>query len=238
MPTNSQNSSQMQSQGSLGYDTIAEGPVPLPAESPFLSDHGLGASPPPPSPRAPVAPPSDLSPFPPNSAQPLAAQPSTHPGIVGPPPGPAVGSPLPDAISSFTLYGAVEDPYSARSSQAVPRAQAGSGQSELLERLRSITTTTTDSLQGRLVEQYFGIVTAEAIVPTDILMEGAERTGRFGRYKSSQHKLKALEQLVVAELKLEADKLGANAVVGMSLRVSMENGVALVVATGTAVRMV
>jgi uncharacterized protein YbjQ (UPF0145 family) len=107
-----------------------------------------------------------------------------------------------------------------------------------VDRLKGIDITTTDSLQGRLVELYLGVVTAEALVPTDFLLEGAERTGRFSRYKTSQQKLKSLEQLVLAELKLEADKVGGNAVVGAEIRVSLDHGVVLIVATGTAARMV
>ena len=114
---------------------------------------------------------------------------------------------------------------------------AGAANNELLERLRGILVTTTDSLQGRLVEQYFGFVSAEAVVPTDSFLEGAERTGRFSRYKTSQQKMKVLHQLVLAELKLEADKLGGNAVLGTQLKVSMDHGVVVFLATGTAIRV-
>jgi uncharacterized protein YbjQ (UPF0145 family) len=150
-----------------------------------------------------------------------------------------VPPPIQDALSSFAIFGGAEDPYAAsRGSQSMPRAAVSSANAEIMERLKSVQITTTDSLQGRLVELYLGMVTAEALVPTDILLEGAERTGRFSRYKTSQQKLKALEQLVMAELKLEADKVGGNAVVGTEIRVSMDHGVVLIVATGTAVRMV
>jgi uncharacterized protein YbjQ (UPF0145 family) len=152
-----------------------------------------------------------------------------------PEPGPAVV--LHDSISSFPAFLAGDDPFapSARGTAAVP--VAGAGNNELLERLRGILVTTTDSLQGRLVEQYFGFVSAEAVVPTDSFLEGAERTGRFARYKTSQQKMKVLHQLVLAELKLEADKLGANAVLGTQLKVSMDHGVVVFLATGTAVRV-
>lgn len=151
----------------------------------------------------------------------------------------AVVPPFQDALSSFAIFGGAEDPYAAsgRSTQSVPKAMS-SGNAEIMERLKNVQISTTDSLQGRLVELYLGMVTAEALVPTDILLEGAERTGRFSRYKTSQQKLKSLEQLVIAELKLEADKLGGNAVVGTEIRVSMDHGVVLIVASGTAVRMV
>jgi uncharacterized protein YbjQ (UPF0145 family) len=226
------------SQTSMASSDPIDGPVPLPEESPFLSDHGIGAANPPPTARMPVVPPSNLSQFPPTAtAVSIPARTSIPEPPSNPPPG--GGAVVQDGLSSFTLYGASDDPFgTARSTQSVPRVpQPGSPQAELLERLKSVQVTTTDSLQGRLVEQYLGTVTSEAIVPTDILMEGAERTGRFGRYKSSQQKLKSLEQLVLAEIKLEADKMGGNAVVGMELRVSMDHGVVLIVATGTAVRV-
>jgi uncharacterized protein YbjQ (UPF0145 family) len=136
----------------------------------------------------------------------------------------------------FTAGGA-EEPFGAngRGSGAIPAPANGN---DLLDRLKTILVTTTDSLQGRLVDQYLGLVTSEAFVPTDTLLEGAERTGRFSRYKISQQKLKSLQQLVIAELKLEADKLGGNAVVGTKINTTMDQGVVVVIATGTAVRVV
>lgn len=242
MPIDS--SSQYNSSLPNGETSVAEGPVPLPEESPFLSDHGMGTPAPPPTGRTPVAPPSDLSQFPAASgAHPASqysysappARPSSHEAAV---PGSAAPT-TQDALSSFAIFGGNEDPYtSGRGTQSMPRAAVSSANVEIMERLKSIQITTTDSLQGRLVELYLGMVTAEALVPTDILLEGAERTGRFSRYKTSQQKLKSLEQLVMAELKLEADKVGGNAVVGTEIRVSMDHGVVLIVATGTAVRMV
>jgi uncharacterized protein YbjQ (UPF0145 family) len=221
-----------------------DGPLPFPEESPFLSDHGLGAPQPPPTTRIPASPPSDVSQFPPASPSHPAGggstsppKPSSHeaaPQVPAPAPSPQ------DALSSFTIFGGSEDPYAAaRGSQGIPRSTGGShSETELLERLKGIHLTTTDSLQGRLVELYLGVVTAEALVPTDFLLEGAERTGRLSRYKTSQQKLKSLQQLVLAELKLEADKAGGNAVVGAEIRVSLDHGVVLIVATGTAARVV
>jgi len=227
-----------------GETSAAEGPVPLPEETPLLSDHGLGKSAPPPTARTPVVPPADLSQFP----APSATHPSSHPGTpaqrsssneTGTLPVMPVVTAVQDALSSFAIFGGGDDPYAAnRGTQSIPRSAVTPANTEILERLKHIQVTTTDSLQGRLVELYLGMVTAEALVPTDILLEGAERTGRFSRYKSSQQKLKSLEQLVIAELKLEADKAGGNAVVGTEIRVSMDHGVVLIVATGTAVRMV
>ena len=222
-----------------------DGPVPLPEESPFLSDHGLGKPAPPPTGRVPVVAPADLSQFP----APSATHPSSHPGTAsagrpsshetGIQPTLSAAIPVQDALSSFAIFGGGEDPYApGRGTQGISKSAMSNGNAEIMERLKNIQITSTDSLQGRLVELYLGMVTAEALVPTDILLEGAERTGRFSRYKTSQQKLKSLEQLVMAELKLEADKLGGNAVVGTEINVSMDHGVVLIVATGTAVRMV
>jgi uncharacterized protein YbjQ (UPF0145 family) len=235
--------------------TPTEGPVPLPEESPFLSDHGLGTPAPPPSPRAPVNPPSGLSQFPPASALPPAGQstagavpvargsatqaiPRNPPEANAVSPAAGYGAGVQDNLSSFPfMAGGGDDPFgpSGRGSGSIPATSSGN---ELLDRLKTILVTTTDSLQGRLVEQYLGLVTAEAMVPTETLLEGAERTGRFSRYKLSQQKLKSLQQLVVAELKLEADKLGGNAVVGTKLNTTLDQGVVFVVATGTSVKVV
>jgi uncharacterized protein YbjQ (UPF0145 family) len=241
MPTDS--SSQYSSQPS-GEPIGIDGPLPLPEESPFLSDHGLGTPAHPPTTRIPATTPSDLSQFPPaNTSHPAGGSSSPPKPSSHEPPSPspaATAGPIQDALSSFAIFGGTEDPYAAaRGSQSLPRSATGShGGAELVDRLKGIDITTTDSLQGRLVELYLGVVTAEALVPTDFLLEGAERTGRFSRYKTSQQKLKSLEQLVLAELKLEADKVGGNAVVGAEIRVSLDHGVVLIVATGTAARMV
>lgn len=251
-----QNSSSLSSLSSYMSDPptggrSTDGPVPLPEESPFLSDHGTGTPNPPPGLRFPVEPPSDLSQFPPSPPPSGMPNGSPPPGYraaasqaiprvavapVAPPVEPGGGLVLHDSISSFPAFLAGDDPFTptARGTGAVP---SGAPQNELLERLRAVLVTSTDSLQGRLVEQYFGFVSSEAVVPTDSFLEGAERTGRFARYKTSQQKMKALHQLVLAELKLEADKLGANAVLGTELKVSMDHGVVVVVATGTAVRV-
>jgi uncharacterized protein YbjQ (UPF0145 family) len=239
MPPDS--SSQYSSQPS-GETTGMEGPLPYPEESPFLSDHGLGAPAPPPTTRVPATPPSDLSQFPPaNASHPTGTGSTSHPK---PSSHEAASHPTAqqpqDSLSAFPIFAGTDDPFAAsRGSQSLPRSGAGPhAEAELMERLKAIHVTTTDSLQGRLVELYLGVVTAEALVPTDFLLEGAERTGRFSRYKMSQQKLKSLEQLVLAELKLEADKAGGNAVVGAEIRVSLDHGVVLIIATGTAARVV
>lgn len=250
-----QNSSSVSSQGSYISDPPTggrptDGPLPLPEESPFLSDHGMGGNNPPPGPRFPAEPPSDLSQFPPSPPPVGTPTPVPPPGfraaasqaiprvpVPAPPLEPGPGLVLHDSISSFPVFMNGEDPFapSARGTTSIP--VQGAANNELLERLRGILVTSTDSLQGRLVEQYFGFVSAEAVVPTDSFLEGAERTGRFSRYKTSQQKMKALHQLVLAELKLEADKMGANAVLGTQLKVSMDHGVVVFLATGTAVRV-
>lgn len=229
-----------------------EGPVPLPADSPFLSDHGLGGtSPPPQGFRYPAEPPSDLSQFPPSpppgSSSGSASSSRTTATQAVPRAVPAPGSTPPaapvvaqDSISSLPGFLAGDDPFApaARNTAAVPApGVSGAPANPLVERLARVLITTTDSLQGRLVEQYLGIVTAEAVVPTDTFLEGAERTGRFSRYKTSQQKLKVLHQLVLAEIKLDADKLGGNAILGVQLKVTMDQGIVLCLATGTAVRV-
>jgi len=175
-----------------------------------------------------------------SATQALARSPSSHLAVQAPPPIPGYGRVVQDSISSFPMYlaGGGEDPFAPGGHGSGALLATTSSGNDLVDRLKAILVTTTDSLQGRLVEQYLGLVTAEALVPTDTLLEGAERTGRFSRYKTSQQKLKSLQQLVVAEMKLEADKLGGNAVVGSHVATTMDHGVVLVVATGTAVRVV
>ncbi|MBK9578746.1 MAG: heavy metal-binding domain-containing protein [Fibrobacterota bacterium] len=220
-----------------------EGPVPLPTESPFLSDHGVTEEDM--AARAPAATPSGLSQFPSTSVPPgvspaayaaagktqAVPRSAVNPGSSSGP-APRVDG---ESLSSFPLFTAentAENSFANQGSGSIPRPTSSS---DLVERLRSILVTTTDSLQGRLVQEYLGVVSSEALVPLDTVLEGAERTGRFSRYKTSQQKLKALEQLVIAELKLEAEKVGGNAVVGTQVRVSLDHSVVLLIATGTAV---
>ena len=225
--------------------------VPLPADSPFLSDHGLGAPEPPPA-RATQGLERDLSQFPPSSRAPSTLTPASSlperpRGPANPPPAPTGGfAIIHESISSFPLYMGNEDPYAGRragsSSAAIPVGNpVGPGvrppEQDLMARIKGVLITTTDSVQGRLVEDYLGPVDAEVVVPAGQLLEGSEPGGKLSRHKVAQHRLRQYHQLVLAELRLEADKIGGTAVLGAGVRMQEVQGVLVFSAFGTAVRL-
>jgi len=100
--------------------------------------------------------------------------------------------------------------------------------------------TTTPSIEGKAVKTYHGVVTGEAILGANIfrdLFAGIRDIvgGRSGSYESV---LREARQQALDELQAEAQRLGANAVVGIDLdyEVLGQGGSMLMVsASGTAV---
>lgn len=100
--------------------------------------------------------------------------------------------------------------------------------------------TTTPSVEGRQIQDYKGVVTGEAILGAHLfrdLFAGLRDIvgGRSGSYEKS---LREAREIALAELQDEAQRRGANAVVGVDLdyEVIGEQGSMLMVsASGTAV---
>lgn len=104
--------------------------------------------------------------------------------------------------------------------------------------------TTTDLIQNQVISEYLGVVTAEVVYGTNVLRDffaGIRDTigGRTGSYERVFEKgqLKAIE-----ELKQRAQKLGADAVVGIeidtgTINVDDKGVLLLITATGTAVKL-
>ncbi|WP_392533331.1 YbjQ family protein [Nostoc sp. C117] len=103
--------------------------------------------------------------------------------------------------------------------------------------------TTTDVIQGAVIESYLGIVTAEVVYGSNFLRDFLASIrdivgGRTGSYERlfEQGQRKALE-----ELEQRAQRLGANAVIGIeidtgTINVDQSGVLLLITATGTAVR--
>lgn len=224
--------------------------VPLPVDSPFLSDHGLGEPEPPPRPAAAPATPHSTQ-FPPSSysPSPVSSTTSSIPERPSqsqqpPPPPPPTGSMgiLHEGISSFPLYMGPED------SSAVRRMGATSGaipvgaairppETDLMARIKGVLLTPTDSVQGRIVDEYLGPIDAQVVIPARQLLEGSEPQGKLMRHKVAQHRLRQLHQLLQAELRLEADKLGGNAVLAVSIQMREIQDVIVLSGFGSAVRL-
>lgn len=102
--------------------------------------------------------------------------------------------------------------------------------------------TTTPTIEGKPIQQYIGIVTAETIIGANIfkdLFAGIRDIvgGRSGTY---ERVIEEARQSALAELEQKAQKMGANAVVGVDLdfeTVGSGGSMLMVVATGTAVKI-
>jgi uncharacterized protein YbjQ (UPF0145 family) len=102
--------------------------------------------------------------------------------------------------------------------------------------------TTTDTIEGRRIVAYLGIVAGEAVIGANVfrdLFAGIRDVigGRSGAYEKT---LREARETAVDELIQEAARLGADAVVGVS--VDFEGGVhqgsmMMVAAAGTAVKL-
>lgn len=102
--------------------------------------------------------------------------------------------------------------------------------------------TTTPTIEGQPIQQYIGIVTAEAIIGANIVKDifaGIRDIvgGRSGTYEQviEEARMNALQ-----ELEAKAKYMGANAVVGIDLdfeTIGANGSMLMVVATGTAVKI-
>tara|TARA_R110002020_G_scaffold5887_1_gene24206 strand:+ start:1017 stop:1343 length:327 start_codon:yes stop_codon:yes gene_type:complete len=101
---------------------------------------------------------------------------------------------------------------------------------------------TTNSIEGREIIEYKGIVTGEAILGTNIfrdLFAGIRDIvgGRSGAYEKA---LREARQIALRDMQEEADRLGANAVIGIDLdyeniSAGGKSSMLMVSASGTAV---
>lgn len=100
--------------------------------------------------------------------------------------------------------------------------------------------TTTNSVEGRTIKSYLGIVTGEAIVGANIFrdMFAGIRDIVGGRSASYEKELRNARETAMAEMRQAAAELGANALVGVDLDyevLGQSNGMLMVSISGTAV---
>ena len=104
-------------------------------------------------------------------------------------------------------------------------------------------TTTTESVEGRTITAYLGIVSGDAVMGTNIFrdMFAGIRNIVGGRSGSYEKELRTAKIAALEALEEEAAALGADAVIGVDLdyeAISGDNGNMLMVsANGTAVRL-
>ncbi len=103
---------------------------------------------------------------------------------------------------------------------------------------------TTDFIQGKNIQNYLGIVTAEVVYGSNALRDffAGIRDVLGGRTGAYERVFEKGQQDALKELQARAQKLGADAVVGIQVKTDTinidEHGVLmLITATGTAVKL-
>ena len=101
--------------------------------------------------------------------------------------------------------------------------------------------TTTNTIEGKRIVQYYGIVTGETIIGANIFKDfmAGIRDIIGGRSESYEKVLREAKQTALEEMSAEAARLGANAVIGVDLdyeTVGANGSMLMVTAAGTAVR--
>ena len=98
----------------------------------------------------------------------------------------------------------------------------------------------TDTVEGKRVVEYLGIVSGDAIVGANMFRDFFARIrdvvgGRAGGYESA---LRGAKEAAMSDMVEEAERLGANAVIGVDLDYeTVGQSMLMVSANGTAVRL-
>ncbi|WP_375749798.1 heavy metal-binding domain-containing protein [Vibrio sp. HN007] len=100
--------------------------------------------------------------------------------------------------------------------------------------------TTTQSVEGKRIVAYKGVIAGEAILGANMFkdMFAGIRDLVGGRSGTYERELQRAREIALEELKMKAHDLGANAVVGVDLDyevLGQGNGMLMVSASGTAV---
>ncbi len=105
--------------------------------------------------------------------------------------------------------------------------------------MADVTVTTTDSIEGRAVTEYLGVVSGEAVIGANVVSDIAAgiRDVVGGRSNSYEKKIETGRQEAVTDIKAMATEAGADAVVGAALDYEeMAEGMLWVNISGTAVK--
>lgn len=103
--------------------------------------------------------------------------------------------------------------------------------------------TTTNSIDGRQVRDYLGIVTGEAILGANIFRDlfASIRDVVGGRAGAYEDELRKARDIAINEMKAYAAEMGADAVIGVdidyeTIQAGSGGGMLMVTASGTAVK--
>ncbi len=102
--------------------------------------------------------------------------------------------------------------------------------------------TTTPTIEGKKITEYYGVITGEAILGANIFKDifASIRDIVGGRSNAYEAELRKAKEIAMEELKEEARRLGANAVIGIDLdyeTVGVNGSMLMVSASGTAVKV-
>ena len=102
--------------------------------------------------------------------------------------------------------------------------------------------TTTSTIEGRSISQYLGLVSGEAVMGANIFRDffAGIRDIVGGRAGSYENVLRGGRDQALSELMEDAQKLGADAIVGISIdyeAIGASDSMMMVVVTGTAVKL-
>lgn len=100
--------------------------------------------------------------------------------------------------------------------------------------------TTTPSIEGKSIRRYLGLVTGEAIMGANLFKDlfAGIRDLVGGRSATYEQELGRARQIALTEMEDAAQRLGANAVIGVDLDyevLGQANGMLMVAVSGTAV---
>lgn len=102
--------------------------------------------------------------------------------------------------------------------------------------------TTTPTVEGRRIVTYYGVVTGETIIGANVMRDFLAGIRDFfgGRSGAYEEVLREAKNTALEEMSREAQRLGANAVVGIDLdyeTVGASGSMLMVTCSGTAVRI-
>ena len=99
--------------------------------------------------------------------------------------------------------------------------------------------TTTNSIEGKRIVQYFGLVTGEAILGANIFKDffAGIRDIVGGRSSAYEKELRHAKDIALEEMQEQAEALGGNAILAIDLDYESlgQGSMLMVTATGTAV---
>ena len=101
---------------------------------------------------------------------------------------------------------------------------------------------TTNTIEGRQVNEYLGVVTGEAILGANVIRDffAGVRDIVGGRSGAYEKELRKAREYAFEEMREQAEDLGANAIVGVDIdyeTLGENGGMLMVTVAGTAVRL-